>query len=235
MLNAKLFNLCVEVFYSGSNPPSHNSCPTSMKTISVVGTAHVANVACHNATTDHIHNLQYLELNKTETNEHSSKPSDEELDRTSGMILKIADEEIKPIRLEDNVSLSAINNSINSVAVFDTVKLKARDQNNLTNKEENMQDLKLTSKRMPLTTTATTIILNNNISTTTSVAEDRRVQCYSCGSLFSSVSSDCEIFNSQDERQRVTCGQGEACLFYAWRSMGLFCTLPNKQTKMEHT
>ena len=187
-----------------------------MKTISVVGTGHVINVACHNATTDHIHNLQNLELNKTETIEHSTNASDEELDRTSGMILKIADEEIKPIKLEDNVNLSAINNSINFVAAFDTVKLKAQDQNNLTNKEENMQDLKLTTRRMPLTTTATTIILNNNISTTTSTAEDR-VRCYSCGSLFSSVSSDCEIFNSADERQRVTCGQGEACLFYAWR------------------
>lgn len=45
----------------------------------------------------------------------------------------------------------------------------------------------------------------------------RRVQCYSCGSLFSSVSSDCEIFNPSDASQRATCGLGEACLYYAWK------------------
>ena len=51
----------------------------------------------------------------------------------------------------------------------------------------------------------------------TAVEESSLTRCYSCGSLFSADSSDCESFDPSDKNQVVTCQQGEACLFYAWR------------------
>ena len=51
----------------------------------------------------------------------------------------------------------------------------------------------------------------------TAVEKSSLTRCYSCGSLFSAESSDCESFDPSDKNQVVTCKQGEACLFYAWR------------------
>ena len=51
----------------------------------------------------------------------------------------------------------------------------------------------------------------------TVVEESSLTRCYSCGSLFSADSSDCDSFDASDKNQVVTCQQGEACLFYAWK------------------
>merc|ERR550539_1420977 len=45
----------------------------------------------------------------------------------------------------------------------------------------------------------------------------RPVQCWSCGSLFSTDAPDCSSFNSRDPAQVQTCAQGEACLYYSWK------------------
>lgn len=50
------------------------------------------------------------------------------------------------------------------------------------------------------------------------VSEPRGTRCYSCGSLYSSANSDCDVFNKTDAAQQVTCQLGEACLFYAWKA-----------------
>ena len=42
-------------------------------------------------------------------------------------------------------------------------------------------------------------------------------RCYSCGSLFSSDSSDCAQFDKTAEDQQMTCKAGDACLLYAWK------------------
>ena len=42
------------------------------------------------------------------------------------------------------------------------------------------------------------------------------LQCYSCGSLFS-TGDECPTFNSSDSSQVATCSPGEACLLYTWR------------------
>ena len=44
-----------------------------------------------------------------------------------------------------------------------------------------------------------------------------QVQCWSCGSLFSTDAPDCDAFNSLDPAQVKTCDPGEACLYYSWR------------------
>ena len=43
------------------------------------------------------------------------------------------------------------------------------------------------------------------------------MQCWSCGSLFSTDAPDCDAFNSLDPAQVKTCDPGEACLYYSWR------------------
>ena len=68
------------------------------------------------------------------------------------------------------------------------------------------------------TTTTTTSTTTTSTTTTTSVTTSQElVQCYSCGSLLSSETSDCAEFDPEDPAQRVTCGPGEACLYYAWQ------------------
>ena len=46
---------------------------------------------------------------------------------------------------------------------------------------------------------------------------NRRVKCYSCGSLFNRESPNCPKFQSENKAQRATCEPGEACLLYEWR------------------
>ena len=50
-----------------------------------------------------------------------------------------------------------------------------------------------------------------------SVTKPCLTRCYSCGSLFSSDSSDCAAFNQNNADQQVTCKFGDACLYYAWK------------------
>ena len=67
--------------------------------------------------------------------------------------------------------------------------------------------------------TSTTSSTTSNSSTKSKIIVERRgVQCFSCGSLYSSTSPDCDVFNKTDEAQQVTCPLGEACLFYAWKA-----------------
>ena len=77
------------------------------------------------------------------------------------------------------------------------------------------------------TITATTSTSNTSTTSTTSEIESvkselnserRGARCFSCGSLYSSTNSDCEVFNKTDAVQQVTCQLGEACLFYAWKA-----------------
>jgi len=44
-----------------------------------------------------------------------------------------------------------------------------------------------------------------------------RVQCYVCGSLFSTDAPDCLAFNARDPKQQKTCEAGEACLWYSYQ------------------
>ena len=43
-----------------------------------------------------------------------------------------------------------------------------------------------------------------------------RVKCFACGSLFSTDAPDCDAFDPASPDQRVTCGEGEACLHYSF-------------------
>ena len=47
-------------------------------------------------------------------------------------------------------------------------------------------------------------------------SQDRRIQCYSCGSLFNRDTPSCTEFDRQNETQRTTCKPGEVCLLYEW-------------------
>ena len=61
----------------------------------------------------------------------------------------------------------------------------------------------------------------NSLLHTTLAPEDTssgpRLQCFSCGSLFSAASAPCATFDPAEAEQRAECGPGEACLLYAWR------------------
>jgi len=59
-----------------------------------------------------------------------------------------------------------------------------------------------------------------NITVTSKVkneTDSMLTKCYSCGSLFSSDTSDCKSFDENDKSQKVTCKYGDACLLYAWK------------------
>ena len=43
-----------------------------------------------------------------------------------------------------------------------------------------------------------------------------RVNCFTCGSLFSTDAPDCGFFNVSDVAQRKTCEAGEVCLWYSY-------------------
>jgi len=45
-----------------------------------------------------------------------------------------------------------------------------------------------------------------------------RVQCYTCGSLYSTDAPDCPQFDPKDPAQSKECDIGEACLYYSWRT-----------------
>ena len=47
--------------------------------------------------------------------------------------------------------------------------------------------------------------------------QNSQVQCWVCGSLFSTDAPDCPKFNKQDPKQLKTCDIGEACLYYSWK------------------
>lgn len=44
-----------------------------------------------------------------------------------------------------------------------------------------------------------------------------RVNCFTCGSLFSTDAPNCGQFNSSDSSQRKTCDSGEVCLWYSYK------------------
>ena len=46
---------------------------------------------------------------------------------------------------------------------------------------------------------------------------ERRLQCYTCGSLFNRESPACAAFDPADPAQLTTCNEGEACMLYTWR------------------
>ena len=72
------------------------------------------------------------------------------------------------------------------------------------------------SSTISTSTTSTTSTINSMKSKF--VSELKGTRCYSCGSLYSSANSDCDVFNKTDAAQQVTCQPGEACLFYAWKA-----------------
>ena len=43
-----------------------------------------------------------------------------------------------------------------------------------------------------------------------------RVNCFTCGSLFTTDAPDCGSFNASDSSQRKTCDSGEVCLWYSY-------------------
>ena len=47
--------------------------------------------------------------------------------------------------------------------------------------------------------------------------KQRRLQCYTCGSLFNRASPACDRFDPNAPGQLTTCNQGEACMLYTWR------------------
>ena len=44
----------------------------------------------------------------------------------------------------------------------------------------------------------------------------RRLQCWSCGSLFNRDKDRCDKFTKDREEQEMSCGEGEACMLYTW-------------------
>ena len=57
----------------------------------------------------------------------------------------------------------------------------------------------------------------DNSSRVARVGKQRRLQCYTCGSLFNRDSPACAAFNPADPAQITTCNEGEACMLYTWR------------------
>ena len=50
----------------------------------------------------------------------------------------------------------------------------------------------------------------------TRTGRQRRLQCWSCGSLFNRDRARCERFTKDREDQVMSCGEGEACMLYTW-------------------
>ena len=83
---------------------------------------------------------------------------------------------------------------------------------------ENSAQFSQSSASTISTSTTSTTSTINSLSKSKLVSELRGTRCYSCGSLYSSANSDCDVFNKTDASQQVTCQLGEACLFYAWKA-----------------
>ena len=45
----------------------------------------------------------------------------------------------------------------------------------------------------------------------------RRLKCFSCGSLFNTDRARCDQFDQESEEQVMTCEEGEACMLYTWQ------------------
>ena len=45
----------------------------------------------------------------------------------------------------------------------------------------------------------------------------RRLKCFSCGSLFNRDSPHCAEFDPSNGEQVMTCNEGEACMLYTWK------------------
>ena len=50
----------------------------------------------------------------------------------------------------------------------------------------------------------------------TRTGRQRRLQCWSCGSLFNRDTARCDKFTMDREEQVMSCGEGEACMLYTW-------------------
>ena len=223
-------------------------CPDTLSHVPVirehVSSSSRVSVSCAG---DDLHQLQFLELNKTETKTNSGI---KEEDRNGQVGVEVSNEDIKPVNpTEANLSEGANSDSSNSRNASDKKDILKTEENdkNINELPDNLEELKLTS-RIPVISTKTSTTQKStignaktttldiipptsptlsasfapNISSPTSSAQSASgssdlVKCYSCGSLFSSVSSDCEVFDKTDENQQVTCEQGEACLYYAWQ------------------
>lgn len=75
------------------------------------------------------------------------------------------------------------------------------------------------SQRCPVTTTTTTTTTTQTTTTTERRRPEprrNRVNCFTCGSLFTTDAPDCGFFNSSDVSQRKTCDAGEVCLWYSY-------------------
>ena len=156
----------------------------------------LARVTCH---PDTIQQLQYLELNKT----NSESESEAEIDSVT-----VSDISEVPIQLSDvensNVTRIETKISTDSPIIIEENLSTTTTATSTTSLPKTFSDEPFPSSGV----TKSSFEIANSSS---------GVQCYSCGSLFSSVSSDCDVFDPQDERQQVTCQEGEACLFYAWQ------------------
>ena len=222
-------------------------CPDTLSHVPVIR-EHVSSsrvsVSCAG---DDLHQLQFLELNKTETKTNSGI---KEEDRNGQVGVQVTNEDIKPVNPTDaNLSEGANSDSFDSRNASDKKDILKTEENdkNINELPDNLEELKLTS-RIPVISTKTSTTQKStigNAKTTTldiipptsptlstssspntslvpsptlsASGSSDLVKCYSCGSLFSSVSSDCEVFDKTDENQEVTCEQGEACLYYAWQ------------------
>ena len=75
-----------------------------------------------------------------------------------------------------------------------------------------------TTRRTTTTTTRRTTTTTTRRTTRPTTELSRgRVECFTCGSLFSTEGPDCPQFDSSDPAQRKTCQLGEACLYYSWQ------------------
>ena len=108
-----------------------------------------------------------------------------------------------------DVVLSAINQT-------GSPKLTSTLAEESENSAENPQSSATSTSTSSTKTTSTTSTIESVKSELNS--ERRGARCFSCGSLYSSTNSDCEVFNKTDAAQQVTCQLGEACLFYAWKA-----------------
>ena len=76
------------------------------------------------------------------------------------------------------------------------------------------------SQRCPVRTTTTRTTTTTTVSTTTERRRPEprrdRINCFTCGSLFTTDAPDCGTFNASDSLQRKTCDAGEVCLWYSY-------------------
>ena len=173
----------------------HDQCPEEAGVVTTHQPDQTISVACYQD--PRVQQLQYLELNKTDVLETERTSND-----------NFNDKPVENIFIVDEEEANSGSEKKNETSV-------KSEQTTTTSKPIEKQNL----------TTSTTITTSSTSSTVTSsvsglVSEDPAaagVQCYSCGSLFSSVSSECAEFDPSEEDQRVRCEPGQACLFYSWR------------------